>query len=461
MLKLIAVLICFSFILWLFVRDRKLRPMTSWPLWIALMWIVIIGSRYVSSWHGSEIDLDLSDVLLEGSPLDRNIFIALIIAGAAVLFNRKPDWRKIIDANRWFFVFLIYCAVSIIWSDYPFVSFKRWIKELGNVIMVVIILTEKDPVQAIRAVFSRYSYVVIPVSIVLIYFFPDIGIHSGADQLEAAYTGVTINKNTLGAITLICAFFIVWDLVYLRNADNPKAGTVDLCCRFMLLLMAAWLMFLAKSMTALMCLALGTGILFLMKFTCFRRQIRFLGTYSLVFGLLFLFIICFPDFFESLVRAVGRDMTFTGRTDLWADLITEKINPFLGTGYQSFWLGKRADFLWEKYYYHPIQAHNGYLETYLNGGLIGASLLMAMIVSTGSKLKKQLQFENCFIGAILLAIFVTAVFYNMTEAMFGRLNLFWVILSIAVLYQAPLQESMSRNMLRRTSAGITANRGLR
>ena len=460
MVKLFALSLCVAFISVLFARDRKLRPMTSWPLWIALVWIVIVGTRFVSSWHGAEIDFDSSDILLEGSPLDRNIFLSLIIAGALVLLKRRPDWLTIFNTNRWFFIFFIYCAVSITWSDYPFVSFKRWIKELGNVFMVLIILTEKDPVQAIRAVFARYSYVVIPLSLLLIYFFPEIGTQYSADELETAYTGVTINKNTLGVVTLICALFLVWDLIYMRSTDDSKNDSLDLICRFMLLSMAAWLMYLASSMTALMCLLLGIGILVFMKFTFFRRQVRFIGTYSLVLGLLVLFILCFPGILETLVKALGRDLTFTGRTDLWTDLIDEPVNPLLGTGYQSFWLGSRADSLWEKYYYHPIQAHNGYLETYLNGGLMGTCLLMAMIVSTGSKLKKQLQFESSF-GAILLAIFVAAIFYNLTEAMFGRLTLFWVILTIAALYQPSLRNSMTRDMFRRTCAEIPANRGLR
>lgn len=329
MFKLIAIMSCFSFILWLFARDRKLRPMTSWSLWIALSWIMIVGTRFVSTWHRSAVDFDLSDVLLEGSPLDRHIFLVLIIAGAVVLLKRRPDWQKIFDANRWFFIFFTYCAISIIWSDYPFVSFKRWIKELGNVSMVLIIITENDPVRAIRAVFSRYTYVVIPTSLVLIYFFPNIGTNLGDDLLEATYTGVTIHKNTLGVITLICTLFIIWDLMYIRSTDDANSDLLDLFSRLILLLMSAWLMYLANSVTALMCLLLGTGIIIMMKFSVFKRQVRFLGTYTLSLGLLVLFIICFPEYFKTLVLALGRDMTFTGRTDLWTDLINERINPLL------------------------------------------------------------------------------------------------------------------------------------
>lgn len=448
MLSLISLFICLSFIVWLFARDRTLRPMTSGSLWIALLWIVIIGTRFVSRWHGYEVepDTDFSDALLEGNPLDRGIFLALIIAGAVVLLKRKPDWEKIFAANRWFFIFIIYCAVSILWSDYPFVSFKRWIKELGNVIMVLIILTETNPVQAIRAVFARYSYIVIPLSLVLIYFFPDIGTQYNPELIETAYTGVTINKNTLGVVTLISVMFLIWDLFYMRSADVVKTGPVDLLLRCMLLMMAAWLMFLASSMTAIICLVLGTTILFFFKFAMIRSQVRFIGTYSLVFGILIVCLASYPDFIKELVKGMGRDITFTGRTELWADLIKEPVNPLMGTGYQSFWLGRRADILWEKYYYHPIQAHNGYLETYLNGGLIGLLLLIAMIITTGNKLKRQMQLDNR-LAVLLTAIFVISIFYSMTEAMFSRLSLLWVVLSIVLLYQPQLSGTMAINIV--------------
>lgn len=431
--KIIGLSLCAAFILWHFIRDQKLRPMTSWGLWVTLPWIMLVGSRSLFSWSGGQID-DLStdtDTLLEGSPLDRNTLILLIVLGALTLWRRKPDWHKIMDSNRWFFVFFIYCGISIIWSDFPFVSFKRWIKELGNIIMVLIILTETNPVQATRAVFARYTYFAIPLSVALIILFPDIGSYMGSD-METLYGGVATNKNTLGIITFICGLFLIWDMFHVRSADGRKSDMPDILSRVLLLMMVAWLIYLAHSLTSLVCLILGTGILLFMKFPSFRRQFRFFGVYSLVAGYV-VFILYYSGILQVLVKISGRDMTLTGRTDLWADILRESINPLVGTGYQSFWLGTRADFLWEKYYFHPTQAHNGYLEIYLNGGWIGVLLLMAMIVATGSKLKKSLLLERSF-GILLVAFLVTAVCYNWTEARFSNLNLLWVLLSLAALY---------------------------
>ena len=72
-------------------------------------------------------------------------------------------------------LFLLYCFISIVWSDYPFISFKRWIKILGHPIMALIVLTEPDPEEALTRLMKRCAYVVVPVSILLIKYYPQLG----------------------------------------------------------------------------------------------------------------------------------------------------------------------------------------------------------------------------------------------------------------------------------------------
>jgi exopolysaccharide production protein ExoQ len=440
-----ALFISVLFIIWLFVRDQKLRPMTSWALWLPLLWIVIIGSKALSTWFGGGIELSPSEFYEEGSQLERIVFSLFIVAGAAVVWRRRLEWRSIFDWNPWFFAFFIYCGISIIWSDYPFVSFKRWTKELGDIFMLLIILTEEAPIQATRAVLARYAYFAIPLSVVLINFFPTLGIYYSPTGEEPGYCGVMMDKNALGLLTFISGLFFVWDLIYFRRSDGRSYDWMDLSGRIVLMSMVAWLIYMAHSSTALVCLVIGTGVLLLMKSTFFRRQVRYLGTYSLILGSLLLMFYTLPGILDTFVEMVGRDTTFTGRTDLWADLLSEHINPLLGTGYQSFWLGSRLDYIWQIYPWHPLQAHNGYLEVFLNGGLIGLCLLIGMILFAGRNLKKEVLLENSF-AILLFAYFVAGVFYNWTEAKFSRIDLLWFIMGIAVLYCPPTYEYIPEEM---------------
>jgi len=60
-----------------------------------------------------------------------------------VVIYRGHDCRDP-EKNAPLVVFFLYCAASVFWSDFPIVAFKRWTKVLGNVVMVLVVLTEAD-----------------------------------------------------------------------------------------------------------------------------------------------------------------------------------------------------------------------------------------------------------------------------------------------------------------------------
>lgn len=430
MLGMFALLACFALVSWLFAKDQRVRPMPSPESWLPLAWFVIVGTRPLSAWFSIQEE-DSADAFLEGSPLDRYSLMALMLIACVVLLRRRPQWFAVLRSNPWFTAFIAYCAVSIIWSDYPFVSFKRWVREFGNVVMILVILTQDDPGKTTRAILARFAYLVIPLSAVLIFYFPAFGTYY-SDLEGVSYCGVATYKNMLGSIMFISGVYLGWELLYVPDGKDTR--TADLAPLAGLWGVAVWLLVISSSSTALICLAVGSAILLLMKMSVAQRQVRHLGGYTLVGVLLMVGFFSLQGTLEMMTGAVGRDLTFTGRTELWADVLREPINPLLGTGYQSFWLGARADDLWERYLFHPRQSHNGYLETYLNGGLLGLILLLAVIASIAARLKRELLSGNRF-AVLLFSFWVAALFYNFTESRFVGPNLIWIILSLAALYQ--------------------------
>jgi len=84
-----------------------------------------------------------------------------------------------------------------------------------------------------------------------------------------------------------------------------------------------------------------------------------------------------------MAHFLGRQANFSGRTMIWTAVLSIPINPLLGTGFETFWLGSRLDQVWALAGQGKIQeAHNGYIEVYLNLGWIGLALL-AWILWTG------------------------------------------------------------------------------
>ncbi len=420
----LAQLLCLSFVLWLYARDSKQLPKFSWGLWLPLVWVIVIGSKPVSAWLGSGIEEATSD-FSEGSPLDRAALLALIAAGIAVLLPRRLQWGKIFSQNKWLFIYFGYLAVSCLWSEYPFVSIKRWVKDAGNIVMVLVILSEKDPVTAAKAVLLRCGYLLIPFSVVYVKYIPSLGRYYDQWTGQPYYCGVMGNKNAMGMSLFVCTLFLFWKMVGQWDRRKARgADKLDLPLHGFLLLMCGWLLFKAHSSTALVCTILGAAILLALRLPAIRSKVGKFGLYTSALLIILLLLNSVVDLGASFVQLVGRDMTFTGRTVIWDLVLSEEINPILGVGFSSFWLGDRTDRLSEAYFYDLNQAHNGYIETYLNNGYLGVGLLVAVFAFSFRPIKRDILSGAPF-GALRLAFLIPALFYNMTEATFDRLDLLW------------------------------------
>jgi O-antigen ligase len=119
--------------------------------------------------------------------------------------------------------------------------------------------------------------------------------------------------------------------------------------------------------------------------------------------------------YRNMVQLLGRDLTLTDRTELWPVLLKLQPNPILGAGFESFWLGARVEELFARYVWHPTEAHNGYLEIYLNLGIAGIVLFAVLIIETFWKIRLELlkRFE---LGRFRLACLAAILVYNYTEA---------------------------------------------
>jgi O-antigen ligase len=125
-----------------------------------------------------------------------------------------------------------------------------------------------------------------------------------------------------------------------------------------------------------------------------------------------------------VIGAFGKDPTLTGRTDLWKHLLEFHTNPLIGVGFESFWLGERLGQLQGVFFFIPNEAHNGYLETYLNMGSVGVLVLAGVLVSTFFKICSEFQ-RNLDWAQYRLAFFAAVLLYNWTESAFRSLHPVW------------------------------------
>lgn len=410
-------------VLW---REHRARLTGSPALWIPWAWLMLISSRALSDWLGVGAPRGSVEAFADGSPIDRAAYLALLAAGLVVLARRRLPWADVAAVNKLLLAYGLYCAASTLWADVPAIAARRLVKDAGNLVMALIVLTEAAPWRAAALLLRRVALVLLPASLLFVLAFPELGTDRRLDG-SIMYTGVTNQKNELGRLCLVTGLALLWLLWH----DKPAQARLPWLDRWLTLAaaaLAAGLLMLSESRTALACLLLGAALLLASRLPLLRRRpsrvvgaavacALVLGTADMAFGLR-----------EEAFELLGRDATLTHRTGIWRMLLSMPTEPALGEGFMSFWSGPRLQAIWTMLQAGILQAHNGYLEQYLNLGAIGVAFMVALFVNGLAGTRAQLAVDVPG-GLLRLAFLASAALYNVSEAAFhGQTAVWWLTL---------------------------------
>src|SRR4029453_9794614 len=185
--------------------------------------------------------------------------------------------------------------------------------------MALIVLTEPDPKEALTQLMKRCAYVVVPVSILWIRYYPQLGRYydewSGAQMMRGIAAG---GKNSLGADCLILGFFFFWHLLQTWQAERntQRRNELRLIAGFSIGFL--WLLRVAHSGTSTICLLVA---ILIVVFVRIRSIKNFIGTYTLAALVLYAAAELAFGISGRLSESLGRGSSMSGRTVLWAQIL--------------------------------------------------------------------------------------------------------------------------------------------
>lgn len=331
------------------------------------------------------------------------------------VFLSKSFYRQ----NLFLLVFLGCVAASISWSSEPMLSFKRFVALL-SVVFFAGFIAWRYSLERIAFLFGCVIGAAALVGLIFALIRPDIAFISGGIR-DGAFRGVFAEKNA-GARLNAIAILLLLPMIRQRN---PLAMLYGL---FALIAIG-----LAQSATAIALIVAGTAsyayFITLIRLRINRSLLAFMAA-TLVF-----FLLCGVLYanYAMLLELVGRDPSLTDRTLIW-ELLQPLIDAqFLkGYGFGAFWASADADAFITRWGYIG-NAHSGYVETLLNGGLIQLIALLLMFAQTLAKRYRAItadqsaRYQACALVVIGLFVVTNYVAYVIPNYRSGEFLIFCVL----------------------------------
>jgi O-antigen ligase len=339
------------------------------------------------------------------------VYLFLFFSSLVILVRRFDTFITFVKAEKYLSIFVLLCLLSAFWTDYPELSIKRSFQLFVIYIVVILAIINIAPrvlLNQLRIIISLYLF---------INLFTGKLIPAAIDPVFQTWRGIEVHKNHLAQTSVYC---LLSSLV-LFNFDREKWTKIyDL----VLMLIAVYLIYKAHSSSAVMVVAI---ILFL-GFLFYAESIfTTLRVGRSVLGLIILFFLCFSviflifssDVFSLVPGYFGKDLTLSGRVPIWEYVWSEiEKKLFLGYGFAAYWImGHPRILIFADYFegFMVNQAHNGYLEIFLQLGIIGIISFLFIIIAY---IYRMLKLNNNLAIIILISILTL----NFTESVLFKVG---------------------------------------
>jgi exopolysaccharide production protein ExoQ len=383
------------------------------------------------------------------SPL---LFIGVYLVTILLLVLHRNSFIWVVQKDIWIWLLVGLVLASVLWTVAPDLTPRRSLLLLGTTLFGVYLAmryTLREQLQFLALAFGAIIILSILFAIALPFYgvmsYQEGGIHAGA------WRGIMTHKNILGRMMSLSG--LVFLFVALANPISNRRYRWIPWAGFILSIV---LIILSTSKTSL--------IVFLTLMTVMHLYRSLRSNFTKLIPLCIAFILVggvgatlLLDNLDVIAGSLGRDLTLTGRTDIWSamlEIIAER--PWFGYGFNAVWRDWNHDvtaYLWRTLEWECPYGHNGLMDLWAELGMSG---LAVFLLSLGTVLLRGIAFlrvTKTVEGLWSLMYLTYLLIYNVSESTLVSSNsIFWVlyvstIFSVAIEYEQAKMYSYANAML--------------
>lgn len=288
-------------------------------------------------------------------------------------FSRIFQSTLLLFSNPFLGLLLCLSLISPIWSETPGFTLRQSLLIVGLSIFSAHIASRYSWVKLV--VLIRYSTTLISVlSAFYALAMPSIGVE------PKGWKGITSHPNRLGI--LLSLNITLW---LFHAIHHPKQRWFAVSFAFFSLYVRQNTNS-ATSLVLILILLTLVGCLRLLKSLSFQQA--FVGVVIFMVLGIGIMLIVLENWF-NILNALDKDPSLTGRTEFWPQIIERIVEkrPILGYGTQGFWQAWRgienpANGISTPKGFKPPHAHNGFLEIFLDLGVVGFVIFLFAFLRT-------------------------------------------------------------------------------
>lgn len=357
--------------------------------------------------------------------------LLFLMAGMSLFMIRPVGSLVTLLHFRILLMLPLFCLLSTLWSIYPAQSL-RFAVQLAATFVIAILIADRVSLPAIVLTVFTSLFALVFLSVAIGPYRSDTG----------ALVGLFGSKNEMAGMATL------FSVIAFGLAASPEPPRLVRFAAAAGVLIGVAAMALAQSAGAFGYLPFGIGayvsVLLVRRLSASVRIVAgvFLFLTTVLAALVTMALA--DEFARAFFELTGKDVTLTGRVELWQvalNLIAER--PFLGTGYQAFWVHgyAPAEALWAAFGIESrsgFNFHNAYLSNAVEIGLTGVAI-QSLLLAAAVLLPGRLALKTGSHGAALLfAIAATLSMMTLLEApVFFQFNL-WTVLVTAIVVRSTM-----------------------